>query len=208
MIREARGLNYGDYSYIESFPEGGRRNMPPTNVGRQHQIFEVWIRTLPNEQAHFALRAGIRELATLVDNGLTEDQFELRRAFLQKYGLHFAETTSEQLGYAVDDLFYGLTQEGHLARFKRMMQELTLEEVNTAIKAHLQYEDLKIAIVTGEAEALRRAIVAEEPSPLAYESPKPPAILDEDQIIAAFPLHVPADGVTVVAVEAMFETES
>ena len=33
VIRETRGLNYGDYSYIEAFPEGGQRNMPPVNVG-------------------------------------------------------------------------------------------------------------------------------------------------------------------------------
>ena len=31
VIREIRGLNYGDYSYIEAFPEGGSRSMPPVN---------------------------------------------------------------------------------------------------------------------------------------------------------------------------------
>ena len=66
VIRAARGLNYGDYSYIEAFPEGGRCSMPPTNVGRRSQSFEVWIRTLPNEQAHFALRAAIRPDAKVV----------------------------------------------------------------------------------------------------------------------------------------------
>ena len=38
VIRELRGLNYGDYSYIESFPEGGERNMPPVNVPRRRQL--------------------------------------------------------------------------------------------------------------------------------------------------------------------------
>ncbi len=32
VIRERRGLNYGDYSYIERFPNGGRLEVPPTNV--------------------------------------------------------------------------------------------------------------------------------------------------------------------------------
>ena len=64
MIRETRGLNYGDYSYIEAYPEGGQRQMPPPNVARRQQLFEVWIRTLPNPQAHFALRAAMRELTT------------------------------------------------------------------------------------------------------------------------------------------------
>ena len=46
VIRELRGLNYGDYSYIEAFPEGGERSMPPVNVPRRTQLFEIWIRTL------------------------------------------------------------------------------------------------------------------------------------------------------------------
>jgi len=112
VIREHRGLNYGDYSYIEAFPEGGHRTMPPVNVPRREQLFEIWIRTLPNDRAVFALRAALRELQSLVDHGLTEQQFELTRGFLKKYSLHFAETTSARLGYAVDDRFYGIDGEG------------------------------------------------------------------------------------------------
>jgi zinc protease len=47
VIREKRGMNYGDYSYIEAFPQGGFRTMPPTGVGRRQQMFEVWIRPVP-----------------------------------------------------------------------------------------------------------------------------------------------------------------
>ncbi|MGW8257893.1 MAG: M16 family metallopeptidase, partial [Thermoguttaceae bacterium] len=48
VIREKRGLNYGDYSYIEYFPHGGALMMPPANVCRRRQIFEIWIRPVPN----------------------------------------------------------------------------------------------------------------------------------------------------------------
>jgi zinc protease len=205
VIREARGLNYGDYSYIEAFPDGGARNMPPVNVPRRRQLFEVWIRTLPNQQAPFALRAGLREVARLVDHGLTAEQFELTRTFLKKYSLHFAETTSARLGYAVDDRFYGLVEEGHLARFRRMMDELTLDDVNAAIKRHLQVRNLAIAIVTGDAEGLRAALESDAPSPIEYDAPKPPEILAEDREIAAFPLDIVADRITVLPVTAAFE---
>ena len=57
VIREARGLNYGDYSYLEHFPNAGQRFLPPQNVARRQQIFEIWIRPVPNETRHFALRA-------------------------------------------------------------------------------------------------------------------------------------------------------
>jgi hypothetical protein len=69
VIRSARGLNYGDYSYIEAYPEGGQRQKPPTNVARRQQCFEIWIRTLPNDQAAFALRAALRELQDLAAHG-------------------------------------------------------------------------------------------------------------------------------------------
>ncbi len=184
VIRETRGLNYGDYSYIEAFPEGGERTMPPVNVPRRHQIFEVWIRTLPNEQALFALRAALRELKGLVDEGLTAEEFELTRGFLSKYSLHFAETTAARLGYAMDDAFYRIGEPGHLERFRRMMDEITLEEVNAAIAKHLRYDDMTIAIVTGDAAGLRETLVSGAPTPIEYASPMPAEILAEDELIA------------------------
>ena len=205
VIRERRGLNYGDYSYIEEFPEGGERSMPPVNVPRRIQLFEIWIRTLPNEQAPFALRAALRELQLLVDFGLTAEQFELTRTFLKKYSLHFAETTEARLGYAIDDRFYGLESEGHLARFRRMMDELTLQEVNAAIKRHWQYDNLKIAIVTGDAHAMREVLARGEPTPVSYPTPKPTAILEEDRIIEAWPLNVAEERMTTVPVAEAFE---
>ncbi len=69
VIRETRGMNYGDYSYIEAFPHGGFRSMPPTGVGRRQQLFEVWIRPVPHERAVFALRAALREVDALVATG-------------------------------------------------------------------------------------------------------------------------------------------
>ena len=205
VIREIRGLNYGDYSYIEAFPEGGGRSMPPVNVPRRHQIFEVWIRTLPNHQAHFALRAATRELEDLVDNGMTQEEFDLTRSFLTKYILHFAVTTSQRLGYALDDRFYGIGGDGHLARFAQMLQELTLEEVNAAIREHLQYENLKIAIVTGDAEGLHAAIAADTPSSIEYAQEMPEEVLAEDDVISTLPLEISEDRIYTVPVESMFQ---
>jgi zinc protease len=205
VIREARGLNYGDYSYIEAFPEGGERTMPPVNVARRQQLFEVWIRTLPNPQAPFALRAALRELTLLVDNGLTQEQFELTRSFLKKYSLHFAETTSARLGYAMDDRFYGIDGAGHLTRFRQLMDELTLADVNAAIKRHLQHANLKIAIVTGDTANLRTLLASGAPTPISYDSPKPDAILAEDREIAAWPLGISAERIEVVPVTSAFE---
>ena len=115
---------------------------------------------------------------------MTQEQFELTRTFLKKYSLHFAETTSARLGYAMDDRFYGIDGDGHLARFRRIMDELTLEDVNSAIKRHLQYADLKIAIVTGDATNLRTLLASDAPTPITYATPKADDILAEDAVIA------------------------
>jgi zinc protease len=204
VIREVRGMNYGDYSYIEAFPNGGRRTMPPTGVGRRQQMFEVWIRPVPRDQAIFALRAALREVEALASNGLTAEQFADTKRFLQKYSLHFAETTAERLGYAVDDRFYGT--DGHLATFRRMMDEITLEEVNAAVAKYIQADDLVIAMVTEDAAALGQAIVAGDPTGIDYgDKVKPPEVLAEDEEIAAYPLNVGAEDVTVVPVTEMFE---
>jgi zinc protease len=203
VIREARGLNYGDYSYIEAFPGGGGRRMPPTGVGRSRQIFEIWIRTLPNESALFALRAALRELSLLIERGLDEEAFALTRSFLGKYSAHFAETTSERLGYAVDDRFYGIEDEGHLARFRRLMAELSLEEVDAAVRRHLQTANLQIAIVTGQAERLKEALLSGDPTPPAYDTEKDAALRAEDEEIASFPLEI--DEVAVAPVDELLE---
>jgi zinc protease len=204
VIREARGMNYGDYAYIEAYPDGGSLQKPPTNVGRRQQLFEVWIRTLPNEKAHFALRAAMRELKNLVDNGLSEEQFQQTRSFLSKYILHFADTTSARLGYAIDDAFYGLDG-SHLERFRERMRSVTRDEVNAAIKEHLQYTNVKIAMVTGDAAGMKARLVEDLPSPIAYDMEKPAEQLAEDKEIEAFSLDIDDDDVHIVPVDAFLE---
>jgi zinc protease len=208
VIREERGINYGDYSYIEAFPMGGFLQQPPTGVGRRAQMFEVWIRPVPEDRAVFSLRAALREVEKLIANGMTREQFEFSRAFLKKYSLHFAETTEQRLGYAVDDRFYGL-DESHLARFRRMMDEVTLEDVNAAIEKHLQTENLVFAFVTANAEALKTALTSGAPSPIDYGAlEKPAEILAEDEEIEKHPLEISAANVTIVPVEEMFQGAS
>ena len=86
-----------------------------------------------------------------------------------------------------------------------MMDELTLEDVNAAIKRHLRYDDLKIAIVTGDAANLRTLLGSDAPTPITYATPKPDAIVAEDREIAAWPLALPAERVTIVPVAEAFE---
>jgi zinc protease len=208
VIREARGINYGDYSYIEAFPNGGRRQQPPTGVGRRAQLFEVWIRPVPEERAVFSLRAGLREVEKLAQNGMSREDFEFTKGFLQKYCLHFAEDTEARLGYAVDDRFFGLS-ESHLATFRKTIGELTFEEVNAAVKKYIKPENAVFAFVTAHGDKLKEALTSGAPSPIDYGGvPKPDSILATDKEIEHYPLGISAGNVRVVPVTQVFEGAS
>ena len=43
-LRGKRGLNYGDYSYIEDFIQDGQSTFPVPNNPRRQQYFSIWIR--------------------------------------------------------------------------------------------------------------------------------------------------------------------
>ncbi|MBN2090126.1 insulinase family protein [candidate division KSB1 bacterium] len=203
VIREDRGLNYGDYSYIEHFPQGGYRQFPPPNVARRQQLFEIWIRPVQNQVRHFTLRAAIRELLHLVEKGLTTDQFELTKKFLKNYWLNYAPTTDFRLGYYLDDIFYGVATH-HLEQFQAEIESLTLEEVNQAIKRHLQFQNMKIAMVTKDAAGFKDDFVQNRISPIEYRSPKPDAVTKEDKIISTYKLKISPENVHIRNVEEMF----
>jgi zinc protease len=71
QLREARGLNYGDYAYIEYFPRGMFQFTPDANLGRQQQIFQIWIRPVEPANRQFALRAALYEYDKLVRDGMS-----------------------------------------------------------------------------------------------------------------------------------------
>jgi zinc protease len=203
VIREVRGLNYGDYAYIEAYPDGGYRQHPPANVGRSRQLFEVWIRTLPNAQALFALRAALREVDRLVTEGLGADQLELQKRFLAKYLPQHVPTTHSRLLWALDDRYYGL-EAPFLESLAQRVAALTREDVKQALGRHISTRDLVIAIVTGDPEALQRELTDEKPTPPTYAVPKAKEVLEEDARISAYRLGVAASDVQVLPVEEAF----
>jgi zinc protease len=201
-IREVRGMNYGDYAYIEYFPRGMFQFMPDPNLKRRQQIFQIWIRPVEPANSHFALRIAIFELERLLREGLTREQFEETRKFLLKNSALVAKTLSEVLGYALDAKAYGYDE--YVAYVRKGLEELTVEEVNRAMRRHLGAENLRIVMIAKEAEALRDAIAAETPSPITYNADKPEEVYEEDKVIERLKLGIPAANITIVPVEQVF----
>lgn len=202
-LREARGLNYGDYAYIEYFPRGMFQFTPDPNLGRSSQIFQIWIRPVTPENGHFVLRAALYEYDKLVREGMTKETFEATREFLTKYNNILTQTQDAQLGYALDSRYYNIPD--YVTYMREQLAKLTLEDVNNAIRKYLKSDAMRIVIITKDAEALRDAIVSNKPSPITYNSPKPKEITDEDKVIEAFKINVKPEDVVIVPVDKVFE---
>ena len=202
-LREARGLNYGDYAYVEYFPRGMFQFQPDANLGRQSQIFQIWIRPVEPANGHFVLRAALYEYDKLVREGMSKEAFESTREFLSKYVNVLTATQDAQLGYALDSRYYQIAD--FPAYMREQLAKLTLDDVNRAIRQYLKSNSMRIAIVTKDAAGLRDAIVSNKPSSITYNAPKPKEITDEDKTIEVYKIVVKPADVTLVPVDKVFE---
>ena len=202
-IREIRGMNYGDYAYIEYFPRGMFRFEPEPNLARHQQIFQIWIRPVEPQNAAFSLRLALYELDRLVKNGMSQEDFERTRSFLGKYVNVLTKTKSAELGYAIDGAYYGIPN--YNAYMKAALAKLTLEDVNRAIRKHLRAENLQIVGVAKDAAGLEAQLTNGEPTPAHYNSAKAQDIVEEDKVVEKWPLRLKREDVTVVPVNQVFE---
>ncbi|WP_321470320.1 pitrilysin family protein [uncultured Paludibaculum sp.] len=201
-MRQHRGLNYGDYAYIEYFPGGMYTLEPSPNHARANDIFQLWIRPVDRDQAHFALRLALHELERFVREGLTQDEFDRSRSFLSKYVNLLLKTKSEELGYAVDSAYYGIQPYPEYVRTG--LSQLTRDQVNAAIKRHLRADRLKIVAVGEGMADFRQAILENRVAPMTYNSPKPEEILEEDKIVERRQVEVRPESALIVEAATAF----
>jgi len=202
-MRELRGLNYGDYSYVEYFPQGMFRFEPRPDLARHQQIFQIWIRPVEPPNAVFALRLAMFELNNMVKNGIPEAEFEKTRAFLSKYVNVLTKTKSSELGYAIDSLYYGIPNYNEYV--KTSLAKLTVADVNAAIKRHLRADNVEIIGVAKDTGAIVSAVTGNEPTTVHYNAEKPKDVLEEDKTVERWPLNLRKEDVTVVPVDTVFE---
>ena len=209
-LRETRSMNYGDYSYIEWYDNGGRNMLQPSGTPRNTNYFSFWIRPvqiakqLKNQykeledihigHAHYAIRMAIREIDNLVKNGMTNKDFEATRTFLRSYINLYVQTPSSRLGYLMDSKFYG--KKDYVNEMDKKLAKLSLTDVNKAIKKYWQVENMCITIVTdkSEAEPLAKSLKENLTSPMNYsnivKAGLPKEVLAEDDVVANYKLNV------------------
>jgi len=204
QIRQERGMNYGDYAYIEYFPRGMFQTKPDANLGRSSQIFQVWLRPLrSNNDAHFATRAALYELDKLIENGMSEKDFQATRNYLTNYAPQLVASQDQQLGYALDSEFY---QTDEFVKYVReQFATLSLADVNRVIKANLQTDNIHYVFISGDGEDMKKRLLSEQVSPLKYNAEKSAELLATDNIIESYKLVLPSKNVEVKAIDTVFE---
>lgn len=207
-IREQRSMNYGDYSYIEWYNAGGNNMLPQPGYPRSSNYFSIWIRPVQTAKglkeqypelkdiqighAHFAWRMAMREWEQLVNKGMSKEDFELTRQFLKSYIKLYIQTPAKQLGFLMDSRFYGRQDFIHDAGL--LLDALTVEKVNQAMKKYWKPGNMMVSIVTdeGEAEPLKTSLLRNDPSPMSYSDELrkvlDKAILQEDTEVSKYPL--------------------
>jgi zinc protease len=203
-IREARGMNYGDYAYIEYFPNGMYLMRPEPNYARANDLFQVWLRPLrDNNDAVFATRVAVDELQALIERGMTPADFERTRDFLRKFVANLAPTQAAQLGYAIDGLHLGT---GDFAAYvERGLQELDAAKVNAALKKHVDLKGIRFVYVAADADGLAKLLASGAPTPVRYNTSKPAALVAEDRRLQALPLGLAAPRIRIVDEAKVFE---
>ena len=200
-LRVLRGLNYGDYSYIEYWANPPATTNPTPNVPRRHQYFSVWVRPVVPANAAFALRNALFEVDRLVTRGMTQEEFDLTRQFVVNYSKLWAQTLSNRLGFHLDSRFYRTPY--FIDEIDRQLAKLTVADVNRVAKKYLQSEHLRVVMVAAAAPDLKAMLQAGNATPMKYESQVPAAVSEADKTIQAIPIK--AAGIAIVPVAHVFE---
>jgi zinc protease len=224
-IREQRGYNYGDYSYVEWFPARYALMFPPPNVPRRFQDFTVWLRPVQHTYVVHLMKALAFELERFVADGMTDEEVALAKNKARVLYLNLGETTALQLGYRIDDVVYGLEGRGYLDTYLASIDAVTPAQVNAAIRKHLQTANLQYVVVTDEkaapaiVDAVKRDGIelgkdakayafetAEKNGQKLYEvSDAQLDVLRRDGMWASYPLRVKPEDVKVVRAADLFE---
>lgn len=196
QLRGIRGLNYGDYSYVEHHADPPSTTQPSPHAVRSQPHFSIWVRPVQPDKALFALRAALHELDRLLVRGMEPADLDATRDFLLGYARLWAQTPSRRLGFAMDGALGG--GPGLVDLLTERLPGLTAGCVTDAVRRHLRVDRWRAVLVCGDAGRLAAELRADAPSPIAYATAMPDDVAEADGRIAARRL-----GVTVTTARAV-----
>ena len=135
-LRVKRGLTYGAYSVLRRAKYGSYLSgYLQTKLATQDEAVKL-------------VREVVKEF---VNKGITAEELKAAKDFLVGSEPLRTETLSQRLNRAYNEYYYGRPLGFSKEQLKKI-EEVTLDEMNTFIKAHPELTDLSFAIVTKESE--------------------------------------------------------
>jgi zinc protease len=199
-LRTARGMNYGDYAYVEHYVQQGWSRTQETATIREQPQFSVWLRPTDADNGPFAVKLALQLTEDLVTEGLSQEQFESTREYLLMRMKTWAQDPGRRLGFAVEAEAMDLPNQ--LEDLPASIEALDLSQVNGALQTWIHPEDLRLVAVTGDGQALVDSLTEGSATPIVYRGVEPePEQAKMDQEIAAKQLAldswdiVPAEGI-------------
>ncbi len=172
-LRGARGLNYGDYAYIERYEQAGWSSDQQTATGRLQNPFYVWIRPTTVRNGPFALRGALALTEELVADGLAEDEFAQMQEYLGGRLMLWAVDPGRRLGWALEAGAMGWPDP--LVDLPEQIAALDRATVNAALQDHLDPAHLRIVVVTPDGQDFVDAVGPKTTSRMLYEDGAAPA---------------------------------
>lgn len=170
-IRTARGLNYGDYAYVEPFTQRGYTSLPENGVLRRQQYFSMWLRPIASDNAAFGLKLAVDELERLVADGLDAEEFDNTVAHLKGTTAVLARNPGRRLAYTLDAEATGTPM--LLDWLPEALDGIDNDDVTRALQTHLKPQDLRIVAVGGSAETIHAALLDGTRTPITYTDVEP-----------------------------------
>ncbi len=131
-IRVKNGLAYSAYGY--------------TSINKSHSYFTGYLQTkIENEEK--AKELVIKTINDFVENGATLEELESAKKFLSGSEPLRTETFSQRLGLAFNLFYKGLEQD-YPKKELQMIENLSLDDLNSFIKSHKEILNLSFSIVT------------------------------------------------------------
>ncbi len=168
-LRGERGLNYGDYAYVEVFVQDGWSSRQQVGTGRVQNPFTTWIRPVSADNGPFALKAALSMVEELVEDGLSQDEVTRMQLYLPARLALWGEEPGRRLGWATEARLMGWPDP--LVDLPERLRALDREAVNAAIRRHIHPQDMRVVAVTGDGAAFLAGLSAETPPVYGGEPP-------------------------------------
>jgi len=170
-IRGDRGLNYGDYAYVEHYVQQGWSPPPENGVLRSHNHFVMWLRPTSLPNGPFAAKMARAELERLLEEGLPDEELQEVVSHLDGAIPLLATDPGRRLAYALDAEISGTPN--LLEHIPRHLPQLTPDGIRAALARHIHPDELVVVAVSGDADDLRERLLGDEPTPVVYADVEP-----------------------------------